>query len=369
MLPYHFNRSISNNNADYDFRNTSVPNATSFGLLANADFLVFDQARGLQYLGANPSYEFVFKVSDAVHEAPIYAPQQNLLFMSQLAPPTGVLPQLVVNLNNNPPTISDYVPNPPIYAPNGGTFWNGQLLFAASGGNNSIGGGEQRPSLRTVDPATNKSNVILNNYFGFYFNTIDDVTVHPKTRDLFFTDPDYSWFNALTDTPPQLPTASYRYNATSGAVFLIDDSIKQPNGIAFSPDASTLYISDTGSVTGTIDGRLGPQGTQFNTTGPRAIYAYDVDPTGTKISNKRAFYLSQDWIPDGLKVSAEGLVVTGAGHGVDVLDPTGQLLIRIQTNYTVQNFAWTGSDLKTLWMMGNGGVSKVEWNIAGQKLT
>ena len=81
---------------------------------------------------------------------------------------------------------------------------------------------------------------------------------------------------------------------------------------------------------------LGSRGSAFNTTGQRTIYAYDVSSNGKKISNKRAFLLTQDWVPDGLKVSAEGLVVTGTGHGVDVLDDVGQLLIRIQTNYTIQ---------------------------------
>lgn len=52
----------------------------------------------------------------------------------------------------------------------------------------------------------------------------------------------------LTDTPPQLPAASYRYNTTSGAVFVVDDTIGQPNGIAFNPDASVVYISDTGTL-------------------------------------------------------------------------------------------------------------------------
>ncbi|KAL2419934.1 Lactonohydrolase oryL [Exophiala dermatitidis] len=369
VLPYHFNRSISNSQADYDFRNTSARNASSLSLLGSANFVVFDRQRGLEYLGANPSYEFVFAVSSAVHEAPVYAPKQNLLFLSQLAPPTGVLPQLVVDLNQDPPTLSEYLPDPPIYAPNGGTFRDGLIVFGASGGNNSLGGIEQRVSIRTVDPATNKSTVLLNNYFGFYFNTIDDLAVHPTTKDIFFTDPYYSWFNALTDTAPQLPAASYRFNPETGAVFLIDDSIMQPNGIAFSPDGNTLYISDTGAVYGTIDPRLGSQGSAFNTTGPRTIYAFDVTNNGTMVANKRAFYLAQDWVPDGLKVSKEGLVLTGSGHGVDILDDVGQLLIRIQTNYTVQNFAWTGQNLSTLWLMGQGGISRVEWNITGQTLT
>ena len=55
-------------------------------------------------------------------------PEQNLLFLSQLAPPTGFLLQLVVNLNDDPPTLSEYKLNPPTYAPNGGTFRNGQIV-------------------------------------------------------------------------------------------------------------------------------------------------------------------------------------------------------------------------------------------------
>lgn len=330
VLPYHFFRNISANNYELDFYNTSVSSeGTGFDLLSSADFVVYDRELGMQYLGPNPSHEFVFAVSSAVHEAPVYAPEQNLLFMSQLAPPTGVLPQLVVDLNSDPPSLSEILPDPPIYAPNGGTFRDGLIIFGASGSGNV--GGEQRVSIRTVDPATNKSAVLLNNYYGFYFNNIDDLAVHPTSREIFFTDPYYSAFNGLVDTSPQLPAASYRFNPETGATVLIDDSLQQPNGIAFSPDGSTLYISDTGAVSGVhAPGYLGT-GTTFNTTGPRAIYAWDVSNEGTKISNKRAFYLSQDWVPDGVKVAANGVVLTGAGKGVDVIAPTGELIMRIQT--------------------------------------
>lgn len=228
---------------------------------------------------------------------------------------------MVVNLNNNPPTIEDYIPHPPVYAPNGGTFRDGLVVFAASGANKSIGNTEQRISIRTVDPATNQSNVLLNNYCGFQFNCIDDLGVHPITREIFFTDPQYSWFNGLSDTAPQLSTASYRFNPDTGATVLIDDTIVQPNGIAFTPDGETLYITDTSAVSGSIIPGTSGGGATFNTTGPRTIYDFDVAKNRTKISNKRSFYLSQDWVPDGLKVAENGIVLTGAGKGVDVLRP------------------------------------------------
>jgi sugar lactone lactonase YvrE len=144
--------------------------------------------------------------------------------------------------------------------------------------------------LRTLDPETNKTVTLLNNYYGYYFNTVDDLAVHGKTGDIWFTDPrmspsclpiyllrdhctdalaEYSWFNKLTDTPPQLPSATYRYNPKSGAVFVVDDTLSQPNGIAFNPDYSIVYISDTGAVSGPVDPKFGHPGTPFNATGPR----------------------------------------------------------------------------------------------------
>lgn len=86
------------------------------------------------------------------------------------------------------------------------------------------------------------------------------------------------------------------------------------------------------------------------------------------MSNKRAIYLAPGYVPDGLKVAANGYILTANGRGVDILDPRGQLILTVQTNYTVQNFAWTGPELKTLWLMGQGGISKVEWELAGPEL-
>ena len=149
---------------------------------------------------------------------------------------------------------------------------------------------------------------------------------------------------------------------------MIDDTLVQPNGIAFTPDGRTLYISDTGAVAGS-KAPTGTRGGSYNATLPATIYTFDVTNNGTRVSNKRSFYLASSWVPDGLKVSREGLVLTGAGNGVDILDDVGQLVLRVQTNYTVQNFAWVGSELKELWMMGNGGISRVRWNVQGQVLT
>ncbi|KAL3421316.1 hypothetical protein PVAG01_07760 [Phlyctema vagabunda] len=374
VMPYPFYRQTSDGVYEDTYDSTDVPNDASFSLVQNASFLVFNERLGLEVLGANPTYDYMFAVDDAVHEAPVYSPVTNKLYFSKLRgtnTPPGFVPQLVVNLDFDPPYLGELISDPPIYAPNGGTINNGTIYWAVSGGSDSIGGVETRPGIATLDPLTNKTTILLNNYFGYYFNTVDDLFVDEK-GDIWFTDPNYSWFNDLVDTAPQLLTASYRFRPSTGAVYLVDDTIEQPNGIAISPrvgnGSQTVYISDTGAISGPIAQSVGSQGATYNTTGKRAIYAFDLTQDGNHLINKRPIYLAQDWAPDGLKVARNGYVVTGAGKGVDVLDPDGTLLVRVQTNFTVQNFAWTGPEYRELWVMGNSGVARVRWDLQGQEL-
>jgi hypothetical protein len=130
VLPYHFFRNNTVDlNAPIPFGSTKVPNDTSFGLVKDADFLVFDQARAFELLGESPTYDFIFEVPPAVHEAPVYVPSLNKLFFTQLTPPVGFLPQYVVDLNHDPPTLNEYISDPPVYGPNGGTFHDGLIYW------------------------------------------------------------------------------------------------------------------------------------------------------------------------------------------------------------------------------------------------
>ncbi|TIA56264.1 hypothetical protein D6C77_07022 [Aureobasidium pullulans] len=214
-MPYHFFRPGSYNTTDYPFASTSVPNDTSFGLLNSSDFFVYDRAQGLPLLGDNPTYEkmFVGQVIMAVHEAPVYVLGFNKLYVGVLE--QGYLPQLFVDLNQDPPTLSEFE--------------------SADGGNNSIGGTEQRPGIRVLDPTSNKTTTLLNNYFCFYHNGLDDLFVDSH-GDIWFADPDHAWNGNRTDTTPQLHAQTYRFPSfppvNSGWLKI---SLGQPNGIAISP--------------------------------------------------------------------------------------------------------------------------------------
>lgn len=103
----------------------------------------------------------------------------------------------------------------------------------------------------------------------------------------------------------------------------------------------------------------------YNATGKRTLVAYDVSPSGLQLSNKRTIFLSMEYAPDGLKTAKNGYILIGTGHGVDVLDPDGTPVLRIHTSFLAVNMAFAGPDMDELWIVGQGGVARVQWVLQG----
>ncbi|KAK0628750.1 lactonohydrolase [Bombardia bombarda] len=359
-----FEREVRNVLADMDtYPSTNAPGESTFGHTSDADFLVWESAAGADILGLNPSVEFMFEVAERSHEAPIYSPSTNELYFSRLQ--RGFLPQLVVDLNQDPPTLSERLANPPIYAASGARFHEGLIYFCTLGGNSSLNGHSFRPGIYTLDPTTGESKTVLNNYYGWYFNGVDDFDIDDEGQ-IWFTDNNYARPVHVNTHAPKFGTGTYRFNLTSGLASLVEDSLIEPNGVAFSPDKKTLYLTDTGAGSSVVDPHVYPAPPiHVNSTGPRTIYAYDMVPSRKTLLNKRPIYRALDYAPDGIKVSREGYLVTATGHGIDVLTAEGEPLVRVQTNFTVINIAWAGKEGEELWAVGVGGVARVRWGLRG----
>lgn len=170
----------------------------------------------------------------------------------------------------------------------------------------------------------------------------------------------------MDEYAPQLGAASYRFRPSTGAVNVIEDSLEQPNGIAFSPDQKTLYMSDTAAISPVIVPKYGTlKYLNYNITSKHTVYAFDVLGGGNFISQKRPIHVSKQWLPDGLKVARNGYLLTGTGGGVDILDTEGTILATIRTNYSAVNINWSGRNFETLWIVGVGGVSEITLNLPG----
>lgn len=371
-LPYPFYREPLNGTYANTLGDTEVPSDESWGLVADADFVLFDEQRGREVLGEYPSVEFMFELSPYLHESPVFIPGLNKIFFSELSP---TIEQFAVDLNSTPPTLSKFTADPPIYVPNGAFYHEGKIYYSVAGSNATVAGGpEQRPGLVLLDPWSLKTTTILDNYFGYAFTDCDDVIVDPVTGFVWFTVPYYSWWLEVADIAPQFQSATYRFDPATGSTVVVNDEMRSPNGIALSPDRRHVYISDTAAaglsapISLDIDSP-GIPGLLLNNTGKRTIYKFDLVDDGRAITNKRPIHYDViGTVPDGLKVARNGYVVTASGNGLSVMDQYGDMILRVQMNFTANNFIWTdAADWREVWVVGQGGVARVKWDLQGQK--
>ena len=164
---------------------------------------------------------------------------------------------------------------------------------------------------------------------GRRFNSPNDVARH-SSGAFYFTDPPYGLNEGEADPARELDVMGVYRVAPSGEVTLLTGDLSRPNGLAFSPDETILYVA--------------------NSDPERAIWmAYDVKDDGAlegTLENGRIFFDATPWVgerdglPDGLKVAPSGhLFATGPG-GVLIFHPEGEHLGTIQTTRATANCAF-----------------------------
>lgn len=169
---------------------------------------------------------------------------------------------------------------------------------------------------------------------GKRFNSPNDAAYH-KNGDLYFTDPPYGLEKNIDDPARELDFQGVYRLTPQGELSLVSREMSRPNGVAFSPDYKTLYVSNS-------DGRQ-PVWMAFpiaedGTPGPGRVFF-----SGDKIKGNRRGG------GDGLKVDSQGnLFATGPG-GVLVISPEGEHLGTIMTGRPTSNCAFSG-DGKTLYI-------------------
>ncbi|KAL2415640.1 hypothetical protein ABEF95_004561 [Exophiala dermatitidis] len=216
---------------------------------------------------------------------------------------------------------------PTVINSNGATNFRGQFVFTGEGQGN-----DTAPSLYVMNPVEPyNTTVLLNNYFGRQFNSLNDIAINPRNGDIYFTDTLYGYLQDFRP-PPALPNQVYRLNPDTGAVTVVADGFDLPNGITFSPNGSYAYVTDTGAQYSFYG---------YNFTAPASIYRYTVEADGT-FSNRKLFTYVSPGIPDGIHCDTNGNVYSGVGDGVHVWDPSGKLLGKIFLGITSANFNFAG---------------------------
>ena len=188
--------------------------------------------------------------------------------------------------------------------------------------------------------------VVANSFQGRQLNRPNDVVVK-SDGSIYFTDP---WTHRRPREQWELTFSGvYRVSRDLGTLTLLVGDFLTPNGLAFTPDESVLYVNDS---------RRGH------------IRAFDVAPDGTlDLSTDRVaadLTGSEPGIPDGMKVDVEGNIYCGGSGGLWIMDPSGKHLgTVVHGQPATTNLAFGGEDWKTLFFTTRTTVGSVQCKIAG----
>ncbi len=192
---------------------------------------------------------------------------------------------------------------------------------------------------------------------GKHLNHPNDV-VGRSDGTLYFTDPTFG----MTPEEQELDFAGVQRIAPDGSVSVATRDTELPNGIAFSPDESTLYVAISRAGDSCIEEKEGGAVCRH-----QFIRAFDVSTDGS-LSNNRIFagmHSNQDGVPDGMKVDIEGRVYCTGSGGCWVFAPSGDLIGVIVLPEIPANCAWGGADNRTMLFTSRTSVFSMEMTTPG----
>jgi gluconolactonase len=195
--------------------------------------------------------------------------------------------------------------------------------------------------------------VLMDSFGGKRLNSPNDVVVK-SDGSIWFSDPP---FGILSDyeghkAEPELPSNLYRFDPATGKATVLDGEIAGPNGLAFSPDETKLYV---------VESRASP----------RTILAYDVVDDGTRIANRRVLIDAGPGTPDGFRCDEDGNLWCGWGmgdpelDGVMVFSPEGEPIGRIALPERCSNLCFGGVKRNRLFMASSQSLYALYTNARG----
>jgi len=164
---------------------------------------------------------------------------------------------------------------------------------------------------------------------GKQLNSPNDVAVK-SDGSVWFTDPpygiqtDYEGYKAEQELEG---CYVFRWDPANGELSIVADDFNRPNGLAFSPDESILYVSDTGRTD--------------NAGGPPHIRAFAVKG-GVRLTGGRIFADMSEHRSDGFRLDTGGNIWTSAGGAVHCYTPQGDLILKIPLPEAVSALTFGG---------------------------
>ncbi len=197
--------------------------------------------------------------------------------------------------------------------------------------------------------------ILVDRFQGRRLNSPNDIVVK-SDGTIWFTDPPYG---ILSDreghaAPSELGKHYvFRFDPRHGVLRIVSDFVEDPNGLAFSPDESLLYVSDTSAA------RYGDGG-----GGNHQIVAFDVID-GQDLARPRLFAVVRPGLADGFRVDAHGFVYTSSEDSVQVYHPDGTRIGRIAVPEKVGNLCFGGARRDELFICASSSLYRIRLGARG----
>jgi gluconolactonase len=193
---------------------------------------------------------------------------------------------------------------------------------------------------------------LIDHHAGKRLNAPNDIVVK-SDGSIWFTDPlygisnDYEGGRQASEQPP----AVYRLEPETSEIRIVANDFDGPNGLAFSPDETRLYIAETGNQT---------------EQSPRQyIRVFNVESDGATLSGGDIFYKIEPGYCDGMRVDEYGNVWSSAADGVHCISADGELLGRIFVPHRVSNVTFGGPAKNRLFIGGSTTLYAIFLNCRG----
>ena len=196
--------------------------------------------------------------------------------------------------------------------------------------------------------------IVVDRYQGRRLNSPNDVVVK-SDASIWFTDPPYGIVSDHEGhaAPSELgDNYVFRADPHTGALRVVSDFVEEPNGLAFSPDETLLYVSDTSAALRRDGG------------GNHHIVVFDV-VGGQDLAHPRVFAVVSPGLADGFRVDRHGFVYTSSADSVLVYHPDGTRLARIPVPEKVGNLCFGGPQGDTLYICASTSLYRQRLNTRG----
>ena len=196
--------------------------------------------------------------------------------------------------------------------------------------------------------------IIADSFEGKRLNSPNDVVVK-SDGTIWFTDPSYGILMDYEGDRAESEIGAchvYCVDPETGEIRIVADDYVKPNGLAFSPDESALFIADTG-ITHDADG-------------PRHIRRHNVSADNT-LSEGGVIAECTEGVFDGFRFDRDGRIWTSAADGVHCLNEQGELIGKVHIPEMVANVCFGGPKLNRLFICGTTSLYSVYLNVNGAR--